>query len=123
MVALNDEGTEDVPDLTESSDEDSTTALTDLVSHLSILHPQDEVPQDEVTSFQLLDGHHRLEAAVILHPHPINLTVYSTIVDGPLYGAHVDGPLYGAHVLLVSLLGQRGHRLHDDCQHPKSDHV
>ena len=114
MVALNDEGTEDVPDLTESSDEDSTTTLTDLVSHLSILHPQDEVPQDEVTSFQLLDGHHRLEAAVILHPHPINLTVYSTIVDGPLYGAHV---------LLVSLLGQRGHRLHDDCQHPKSDHV
>jgi hypothetical protein len=116
MVALNDEGTEDVPDLTESSDEDSTTTLTDLVSNLSILHPQDEVPQDEVTSFQLLDGHHRLEAAVILHPQDED-------VDGPLYGAHVDGPLYGAHVLLVSLLGQRGHRLHDDCQHPKSDHV
>ena len=73
MVALNDEGTEDVPDLTESSDEDSTTALTDLVSHLSILHPQDEVPQDEDVDgpgygahVLLVDGHHRLEAAVTL---------------------------------------------------------
>jgi hypothetical protein len=79
MVALNDEGTEDVPDLTESSDEDSTTALTDLVSHLSILHPQDEVPQDEVTRFQLLDGHHRLEAAVILHERVV---VNVQLLDG-----------------------------------------